>query len=169
MRYDELTENAKTQISWNGNPQIGWWLDSDPVTFYHGTNIKNLEFISQNGIVAPTEGSTAGWVSLALDPNTAFGYASMSGGESTFRAAGAKAVHVPKEDRIVFVIQLPQSYFLDKMAAARGHMDEQRDKLTNKEKYENWNGSDQQYYALTEIRMPNVVPANYIKGYMQKP
>lgn len=158
------------KLPWNGNPAIGWWLDSKTVTFYHGTHKRNLEFISKNGLIAPTTGSTAGLVSLALDPRTALGYASMSGagGETLFRGTGTKPVHTPVSDRIVFVIKIPQSDFLSKMAPQRGNVKDYTDRLTNRDRYDNFGGSDNEYYMMTEIRYPNVVPAKYIKGYMQK-
>ena len=165
-----ITEQAIPGMPWNGNPKIGWWLDSDPVTFYHGTHIRNIDYISKHGLTAPTEGSTAGWVSLAIEPNTAFGYAAMSGagGETTFRNAGARPVNTPKEERAVFVLRIPQKYFIPLMAQMRGAVTEYKDKLTNKEKYENFKGSDAEYYLLTEIRLPHTVPAKFIKGVMQK-
>ena len=152
-------------------PKIGWWLDNDPVTFYHGTHERNLEFIMKNGIVAPKEGATANWVSLALEPNTAHGYAAMSGsgGESGFRAAGSSVVNVPHNQRITFVIQIPQRDFLNKMAPERGAMQSTKGKLKDKNHYEELavrgNMSDAEYYATTEIRYPKVVPVKFIVGY----
>lgn len=161
------------QIKWNGNPTIGWWLDNNPVTFYHGTHIRNKDGILKDGIFAPESGPTAGYVSLALEPNTSFAYASMSGagGESGFRGAGQKATSTPPKERIVFVLHIPQSYFKTRMAPARGAMDVERTKLTTKSRYETWaktGKTDQEYYAITEIRLPKHVPAKYIVGYMLK-
>lgn len=176
MRLYEFTTRM---IPWIRNPQIGWWLENDPVTFYHGTHQDNLEGILKGGIYAPRSGPTAGWVSLALEPNTAFGYASMKGGESKFRAdaaqgfrgAGTTAQHVPANERIVFVLRIPHSYFKSKMAAQRGNVDHYRDKLTNQEAYTTWKskgGQDQEYYAMAEIRIPEMVPANFIVGVTRK-
>jgi hypothetical protein len=163
------------------HPKIGWWLDNDPVTFYHGTHESRLEGILKDGLHAPETGPTAGWVSLALEPNTALGYASMSGGEASFRAAGGKAKHVPIDERVCLVLQISQSYFRPKMAGMRGNLQQQRDRLTNKEMYESWvkeksakfNGEykdifDQEYYAACEIRLPKIVPAQFIKSSMKK-
>lgn len=168
--YEIITEQ---KMRWNKNPTIGWWLDKDPVRFYHGTHSRNLEGILEGGIYAPTSGPTANWVSLALEPNTAHGYASMSGagGETEFRAAGANVALTPHSERTVFVLDLPQSYFLPLMAPARGAMSESRDKLNNKNRYEEWAKSgktDQEYYQITEIRLPKHVPAKYIVGYMNR-
>jgi len=172
MRLLKL-ENKK-QMPWVKNPTIGWWLDQAPTTtFYHGTHSRNLEGIMENGIYAPTSDPTANWVSLALELNTAHGYASMSGagGESEFRSAGAKTSTTSHAERTVFVLELPQSYFLTSMAPARGNMDDTRDKLTNRSRYDEWVKSgktDQEYYQLTEIRIAKHVPAKYIVGYMKK-
>jgi hypothetical protein len=151
-------------------PKIGWWLDKKIVTFYHGTHKSNLPYIEKTGILAPREGPTAGLVSIALEPNTSHGYAAMSGagGESAFRAAGASVKNVPHADRITFILAIPQSYFFPRMAPQRGNVSSEKDKLTNKNRYDKEikNGkSDVEYYALTEIRLPNSIPLQYIKSY----
>ncbi len=163
-----LLEKKIKKVPFNKNPKIGWWLDSDPITFYHGTHIDNLEFISKNGIVAPKEGSTKDWVSLALEPFTGRGYAAMSGvgGETAFRSAGKKVKSTPIKDRIVFVIELPKKLVLSKMAPERGAVQSTKRKLTDKDLYNSWTKTDQEYYQLTEIRMPKVVAPKFIKGYM---
>lgn len=169
MRYNELYEEA-SELPWNSNPSIGWIWDNNPITFYHGTHISNLDKVLQHGLIAPSEGPTAGWVSLALEPNTSKGYASMSGGESSFRKAGGNAFHVPISKRIILVLQIPKEYVLNHMAGARGNMDSERDKLKNKNRYKQWiasGKSDQEYYALTEIRLPDMVPATFIIGWMK--
>lgn len=166
--FKQILNESKKQLKWNNNPKIGWWLDKDPVTFYHGTHRDNLKSILDNGIYAPKTGPTAGWVSLALEPFTAFGYASMSGGETTFRSSGSKAIHVPPKDRIVIVIEIPQKYFLPKMAEMRGQVKSYKEKLTNKDLYINSGISDSEYYAITEIRLPKHVNKKYIKGWMKR-
>lgn len=183
MRYKDLFEAITLK------KPIGWWLDSDPCTFYHGTHISRKESIEQNGIYAPKDGPTARWVSLALEPQTAKGYASMTGGESAFRKAGNAARHVPMNERIVAILSIPQNYFLPKMAPARGNMDNERSKLLDKERYlkekKEWINRvqkrtgktedqitsllykfDQEYYAITEIRLPDLVPSNFIIDWM---
>jgi len=184
MRYQDLFEDFKLESP------IGWWLDNDPVTFYHGTHISRKDSIQKTGIYAPKEGPTAGYVSLALEPQTAKGYASMTGGESAFRKAGNAAKHVPLNERVVAILEIPQSYFLPRMAEARGNMDRERSKLIDKNRYEqekeewihnvmNRTGKtkeqvenllykfDQEYYAVTEIRLPEYVPAKFITDWLR--
>jgi hypothetical protein len=168
-----LVEGKIKKKPFNKNPKIGWWLDNNPIRFYHGTHIRNIEFVEENGLLAPTTGDTAGWISLALEPNTAHGYASMSGagGETAFkdfRAAGTKSEVTDKKERVVFIIELPQKLVLSKMAKERGAMQGTKTKLINKEEYDSFDGQDQLYYALTEIRMPDKIDPKYIKGYMKK-
>jgi len=175
MRAFELFETVH-EVTLSKFPKIGWWLDNDPVTFYHGSHMRNLQSIIENGLAAPTEGYTAGWVSLALEPNTAHGYASMSGagGETqfrlkSFRNANAKALNVPHNERITFIIQIPQNDFMHKMAPMRGAMTELANRLIEKSEYEklvvNGGMSDTEYYARTEIRYPKLIPAHFITGY----
>ena len=167
ISYKQFLEEGIKKIPFDKNPKIGWWLDNDPITFYHGTHIDNLEFIIKNGIKAPTEGYTKDWVSLALDPFTGRGYAAMSGvgGETAFRSAGKKVKTTPMNERIVFKIQLPKSLVLKKMAKGRGEMQSTLNRLKDKKEYENWTKSDVEYYALTEIRMPKKIDTKFIKGY----
>lgn len=156
------------EVPWLGSPKVGWWRDRDPVRFYHGTQLKNVDQVLKEGLRAPTEGPTAGWVSLALDPNTAQGYASM-GGESGFRAAGAKAAHVPQEQRAVLVVDLPRAWMEAHMnREMRGNIDWTRDRLVDRGLYERWRRSDSEYYQLTEIRVPVIVPPRFLRGYMRK-
>jgi len=172
--FNEYLTEKLQRVKLKSNPSTwkkGWWLDKDKIQFFHGTHKRNLEFIEKNGIVAPTEGSTAGWVSLALEPSTGHGYAAMSGsgGETGFRGAGQKAVNVPHGDRITFVIEIPKKEVLSKMAPERGAMQSTSGRLTDKKNYESAKAkgmSDTEYYALTEIRFPKVVPVKYIRGYM---
>ena len=157
---DYLTEAIK-EVSWK-IPKIGWWLDNDTVTLYHGTHINNIDFIKKNGIVPPKEGYTAGRVYLAFDPFTARGYASMSGlgGESKFRSMGTKVKTTPMNERVVFIIELPLTYVLKKGKINRD--------LSDKEAYEKSGKSDTEFYALTEVSIYDTIPIKFIKGYMRK-
>lgn len=163
MKLFELQQNKR--IEWY-RPEIGWWLDNDPVRFYHGTHERNLQNILESGIQA----SETGYVSLALEPYTAHGYAAMSGagGELDFRKAGANVVNTPHDKRVVIIVDLPQAYFLPKMAPARGAIEKTRDRLKDKTKYENWQSSDIEYYSQLEIRLPNNVPPKYITGWTKR-
>ncbi len=82
----------------------------DSITLYHGSHKSNLNNILKHGITGPTTGYTANRVFLAERPDTAYGYASMRGGEHVFRVAGSDAVYAPEEDRVVFQIKLPKEY-----------------------------------------------------------
>lgn len=156
-------------VKWTPHPKVGWWQDRKSLIMFHGTHYSNLEGILSSGLYAPSSGPTAGWVSLAFDPNTAFGYASMSGGESSFRAAGAKAHTVPPNERLILVLKLDGSWAQQHMdPGLSGNMPEQRKRLENKDLYDNWNGQDSEYYQLSELRFPKMIPANMVLGYMLK-
>lgn len=171
-----LLEKTIKKKSFDKNPKIGWWLDNDTIRFYHGTHIRNIEYVEKNGLLAPTSGDTAGWISLALEPHTAHGYASMSGagGETAYKAAdgsfrGSTNIKTTdKKERVVFIIELPKKMVLSKMAPERGAMQSTKNRLKDKSEYDAWDKQDQLYYALTEIRMPNKIDPKYIKGYMTK-
>jgi len=163
-----LTESKIKKVPFVRAPKIGWWEDNKILTLYHGTHIRNIEYVEKNGLVAPKEGYTAGIVSLALEPNTAWGYASMSGagGESSFRDAGSKVKTTSQKERVVFVIEMPIDYVKKHILPI--NYDTSKDKLTNKALYEKWTKEDQLYYALTELKFKVPVSPKYIKKYMTK-
>lgn len=158
-------------LQWPYKRDLGWVWDNNPITFFHGTHVRNIPHILKNGIAAPTSGYTAGAVSLALDPFTARGYASMSGtgGETEFRKAGAKAVNTPLNERAVLVLEIPREWVKSHMMKMRGNMEDHSDKLMDHNKYIDFKGSDFEYYALTELRFPDKVPPGFIRGWMIKP
>ena len=157
------------KIKWDPNPKIGWWEDKKNLLMFHGTHYTNLEKIFENGIFAPSSGPTANWVSMALDPYTSFAYASMSGGESSFRAAGAKARTTKAFERAVIVCRFPISWVKENMnTELRGNMPDMRTKLSDKSEYEKWTKSDHEYYMATELRFPKKIDKKYIVGYMFK-
>jgi hypothetical protein len=85
------------------------------IVAYHGTHIRNKDFVLEHGIKPPGEGYTPDTVSLAARPDTAFGYAAMSGhgGESAWNvktAGNKRAETTPYEDRIVFKIEIPYEW-----------------------------------------------------------
>lgn len=174
-------KSAVRDLPWDKNPKIGWWKDHDHVTLYHGTHDRNVESIARHGLRSPKEGSTAGHISMALEPHTAHAYASMTGGESHFRAANYKqhdkdgnviraAQTVPHHERSVMVYKVPREFIEKHHSDMRGNMDWTRNKLTDKSEYEKHAASgkqDHEHYTATEVRLPHV-PKEYLVGRMKK-
>lgn len=168
--FIQESEDLK-KLPFDKNPKIGWWKDHDHVTLYHGTHESRVASIHKNGLKAPKDGPTAGNISMALEPYTSHGYASMTGGESSFRKAGSKARSVPHHERAVMVYKVPKS-FIEKHSNPhlRGNTDDVKDHLTNKSKYEAHAKSgkvDHEHYAKTELRFSHM-PNEYLMGYMKK-
>lgn len=162
---------SENKIQWDGYPTIGWWEDMDPIILYHGTHKNNKQSVLDNGLNRMDPDT--GMISLTLDPNTALGYASMSGGEAEFRKIGNKPKHVPIKDRIVFKFAIPKSWFNKNYdQTLSGNLSTEKKRLTNKSEYEKWisknKDNDQGYYALSEFRFNKPVPAKFIVGYMSK-
>lgn len=161
----EKQDNAG--LPWDKDPQIGWWKDHDHVTLYHGTHVSRVDSIKKHGLKPhPTKG-----ISMALEPHTAHAYASMHGGEASFRGAGHQTHHVPHHERAVMVYRVPRHFIemhADKHLA--GNTDDVRDNLTNKEKYlahKRAGKTDHEHYAKTELRF-NHVPNEYLVGPTRK-
>ena len=91
------------------------------------------------------------------------------GGESGFRAAGAKAKTVPMEDRRVIKAEIPKSWAEENMADMRGNVGSTKDNLTNKAKYDaakKAGMTDKEYYATTELRFKKPIPKEFIKSVL---
>ena len=168
--FKEFIMEAKLKkIAWNKNPDIGWWEDQKILTLYHGTHIKNIPFIEKSGIDRPDP--ETGMISMALEPNTAFGYASMSGigGEAEFRKAGKKVVSTPPKERAVFVAEIPIDWVKKNYDNnLRGNLKKQKLHMQSKDEYEKFSGLDVLYYQMTELRFKKPIPSKFIKGYMIK-
>jgi hypothetical protein len=150
-------------------PEIGWWEDADPLIMYHGTHQDNLDNIMKNGLTK--KDVKTGMISLAFDPNTALGYAAMSGvgGEFSFRKAGAKVKSTPISERVVIKFNLPQKWVkthMDKNLG--GNLELQRERLKNKLEYEKFSKPDYVYYELCELRFNTIIPAEFISGIIRK-
>ena len=159
MKYFNYLTEAIKEVSWK-IPKIGWWLDKDIVTLYHGTHINNIDFIKKNGIVPPKEGYTAGRVYLAFDPYTSRGYSCMSavGGESQFRSLGTKVKTTPMNERVVFIVKLPIEYVLK-----YGKIN----KNSTKEEYIKSKVPDYKFYELWEVSFFGKIDKKYIVAYMK--
>lgn len=173
QKFSSFIKEDISKQDFHKNPNIGWWQDQkDHYVMYHGTHEKNVASIAKNGIHAPKEGSTKGWVSMTHDPHTAHAYAAMSGGETNFRSAGAKATTTPHNQRAVIVAHIPKDWAHKHMNQhIRGNIGDAKDRLTNKEKYAQHKASgrpDHEYYQTTELRFKDHVPPEFIKGYMKK-
>lgn len=154
----KINEAQSMPMPWNSNPIIGWWLDNDKITFYHGTHKDKLESILQNGLKPAEKGRTAGINYLALDPYTSKGYGSMSG-ETEFRGVGKKAKHVRIAERVVIVFEFSKEY-------VEQNINWNNPQLNNKQAYEKFEGKDHSYYELSEVRHPGNISSEFIVGYM---
>ena len=171
MNFKEFMLLEAKEIPWS-NADTGWWEDQDPVILFHGTHERNIETIMKNGL--DRKDPQTGFISLALEPHTAKGYASMSGvgGESDFRKAGAKVKSTPMSERAVFVFEIPQKWIQENMDKnLSGNVGDAKKRMQSKEEYElfkqNVGKPDYVYYQLAELRVKKEVPAKFIKGIMR--
>jgi hypothetical protein len=152
-------------------PKQGWWQDElsekGTVTLYHGADESRLQSIFQKGLMPDERGKTF----VTPDVDTGFGYASMTGGEKTFRKAGAKARHNPEENRAVLHLEIPKD-FIEKYLSPNQTSKLSVDKLFSPQARESFQPYDfknnQPYYALTEISFDAPIPPEFIVGYSKK-
>lgn len=148
------------------NPSTGWWQDADPLVVYHGTHIRNLDAVYENGL--NRKDPDTGMISVALEPFTARAYAAMSGagGESDFRKAGGGAIQTPMNERVVFKFEIPQSWIQAHVdPKLGGNIGDSYKRMRDRAEYEKWEGTDQQYYQFSELRLDKEVPASFIIGH----
>ena len=165
-RIAELSHGSIQDVT-----ELGWWFDHDPIKLYHGTHVDHLQSIIENGLSAHAHGTAAGAVSMALDPKTAYAWAGFSGagGESVFRQ-GSEAAITPQENRMVLELSIPKDFISDLLQPAVSDTAILNYKLQDKAVYEAEKAAgvnDLDYYALTEVRLPQV-PAKYITRILTK-
>jgi len=148
-----------------------WWLDDlntkDTVTLYHGTNVKNLKRIKEEGLTPDASNKTF----LSPDPDTGIGYASMTGGEKTFRQIGKKAKHNPMENRVLLEIEVPKDIIFKNINDQKSNYS--ISKLLDPKAKDNFKPYDKKenlpYYAKTEFSIEGGVPPEFIKSISTKP
>lgn len=163
-----IVENTSNviRLPWDGNPNIGWWQSANPLRMYHGTNVDNLISFAREGLNRPDPRTKL--YSLAFEPFTARAFAVM-GGEARFLANKSKSLLVPENKRAVIVFDIPIKWIFAHADENLGGNDPlHKERLLNKELYDNWDSSDQQYYQLCELRVTAPVPPKYMSGYMIK-
>jgi hypothetical protein len=173
LREDtEGAKHHKKEIPFEHDPKLGWHGDHDHVTLYHGTHVKNIDSVYKNGL--DHRDPTSGKISLALEPHTAHGYASMSaaGGEHHFRYSGGKARHTPDDHRVVFKLRVPKKWLdAHKDPEHHGNIGHARKHITDHEHYKKLSAekdhADHHYYRMTEFRT-EPVPKEFIVGHMRK-
>ena len=107
----EISERALDsfkQLSFPGK-KTNWWLDEledkGTVTLYHGTNIKNLDKIKEEGLKVDRKGYTY----ATPDPETGVGYSVMARGEKASKGKKGKAYEqAPREERALLEIEVPK-------------------------------------------------------------
>lgn len=164
-----LAESQK--LPYDKHRKIGWWKDGekDHLVLYHGTHEAHLHSVLKHGI--DRKDPKTGMISTTPDPNTAHGYAAMSGagGESGFRSSVGKAVHTPEHHRMVFRLHIPKKWAEKHMDHdLRGNLGSTRDKMMDRKHYDAHKGHDSEYYATSEVRFKKAIPPEFIHGYMKK-
>ena len=129
MKSRELFEHQPKakKISWTSDPELGWFMESNPVRIFFGTTERKLASIFENGIYA----DQSGYIRCALEPHTAY-----------FHSMPLTEKYNTNDKRVVLVIDIPASY-------SKKHpfyMESQE--ATDKDLYESWGKSDVEFYAL---------------------
>jgi len=156
MKFDQIideTINSKI-LGWTNNPSIGWIADSELMRFYYGTNTMNIKKILTDGIYAEDDG----YVLLAAEPYSALAHSQM-------RSSIVEGMMFDDSNDIVIIVEFPRNYLSKKHLLIEN---DRMERFTDKELYENWGKSDVEYYALIEVKVPEYVPVEFIKGYTKK-
>lgn len=161
-----ISESEIKKLPWDSSPTIGWWKDKKILRMYHGTNLDHIDSFNKEGLNRPDPRTKL--YSLAFEPFTARAFAVM-GGEAHFLASKSKSLVVPEFKRAVIIFDIPQKWIQDNLDTYLGGNDDtHKERLTDKQIYDDWVNSDQQYYQLCELRVTVPVPAKFIAGYTLK-
>lgn len=172
MLIRELLNEDINNIPFDTNPEIGFWSDQDSVIVYHGTHERNVPDILKNGLTRVDPKTNM--ISVTFDPFTAHGYAAMSGagGEAGFRAAGARPVNTPHNERAVIKMKIPMEWVKKHMDPhLSGNVGDAKTRLQSKDDYAQWKSSnkpDHEFYQTSELRFDKPVPPNFIVGVMKR-
>lgn len=156
MKFDHIIDesvNSKV-LEWIDNPTIGWIADADPMRFYYGVPAAKVKQILRDGIFAGSDGH----VLVSAEPYSALAHSQM-------RSLLVEGMMFNDKESVVFVVEFPRNYL------SKRHLLIENDiqfRFTNKELYERWGKSDVEYYALIEVRIPEYIPVEFIKGYIKK-
>jgi hypothetical protein len=165
--------------------KTNWWLDEledkGTVTLYHGTNIKNLDKIKEEGLKVDKQGFTY----ATPDADTGVGYSVMARGEKASKGKRGKAYEqAPREERALLEIEIPRKMLERNISLQRSPTS--KEKLFSDKGLKNFNKAnrikifgqenvpmDKKYntpfYELTEVRFKEPIPPEMIKGYSIKP
>lgn len=166
-----------SEISFDRTTNHGWWTDrKDYIDLYHGTHERNVPHIEGSGVSVPDP--KTGMVSMALDPHTAHGYASMSSGprrgEHSFRHVKGRPVTTPEENRAVTKFRVPMDWVRANVDPdLRGNIGDAHKRIRDKGEYEKWkkanpDKSDHEYYFGSELRFSKPVPPEFYVGHSYK-
>jgi len=183
----EISERALDsfkQLSFPGK-KTNWWLDEledkGTVTLYHGTNIKNLDKIKEEGLKVDRKGYTY----ATPDPDTGVGYSVMARGEKASKGKKGKAYEqAPREERALLEIEVPREMLERNIPLQRSPTS--KEKLFSDKGLEKFNKSERMkifgqenvpmdkkyntpFYDLTEVRFKEPISPEMIKGYSIKP
>jgi len=180
----EKTLDSFEQISFPSK-KTNWWLDEledkGTVTLYHGTNIKNLDKIKEEGLKVDKQGFTY----ASPDPDTAGGYSVMAKGEKASKGKKGKAYEqAPREERALLEIEVPKEMLERNIPLQRSPAS--KEKLFSDKGLEKFNKADRMkvfgqenvpmdkgyntpFYELTEVRFKEPISPEMIKGYSIKP
>lgn len=126
------------KLRWQRNPQIGFWLDKDPIRLYYGADGLDLDQVYKQGIIGLQ------WLDCYLDPYSP-----------------------DSETLLVIEVPMRWLYpHMDQRFG--GNKEEKRKRLLQKVLYIKWTRFDYLYYRDAKIRIAKAIPPRFILGYMEK-
>lgn len=127
------------KLPWADDVRIGFWINQPTVRLYYGIMSDAVNRVTVRGIQGR-------WITLNLEP-----------------------LSIDDNDTIL-VIDVPARWLMEHMdQRLEGNSEERKRRLLSQAEYENWKGTDFQYYFSAKIRIANLVPSRYITGYTARP
>ncbi len=147
-------------------PAVNWWLDNEIIPAYHGFSTIHLQSILEHGLL--TSEST-GLVYLTPDYGTAarFSLFGSKGVDALAKYRTAAYYMPPLNSCAVLHIDLPNDFVVSnsywRKEQGRIFQSQTQPRLENRSLYDNYNGTDSEYYEDQEFYVNRGVSADHFK------
>lgn len=140
-----------------------WWLNRDTIDLYHGTHIKNLDSIRNDGIQSPA------WLTPSLETAKNYCCFAVQGVSEVWRTHRLQIPH--PRDMIVIHAAVPRDYVLQNSVYdhppkhINKDWDRHKRRQARKEVFDTFTGTPEQYYLWTECRFDAGLPPEFIREH----
>jgi len=139
---------------------VGWWLDNEVMTLYHGTSIDNVDNIISNGLL----GTNTHFIHLTFDMNTAYGFSIFKHG---YEESLTNFQFNNKNQRCLIELKFNIDDFLYRILDINFSYGTSYSRLSDRKVYDDFIGTDNEYYKYTEFILTESIEKKYITNIIR--